>query len=452
MIVLLDLEWAEAGKAELTQLAAMRVSTQWEEQDRFTRLAHPSKEALEWAALPLGGYEKSRFKEAKSEEEVVRDLIEWLQPDDVIWTWAASNAGFLRKLWRRYEKERPCPPLYDMARTIARAFPRADSPNLYAVVTALNIPPLSPMHRSVNSIDMMRQVMDVMQVSPDRRARLPFLMRRDYNRRWIEVMGSAYHYVYLAGSPVFHRSTCTACLNARSVSHIQGSVYYETAAKSRRPCRLCRPDLGERTTKKLSVPQPDAAKQEWPESVEQKANEVKNTKLLTGEYVPLKRKHVVGWCHHYIHRGALTKSLLESHDCLGKACPYFERNDMASYWEALRRKAQEKEALKAKKREEKAKAEAEKDAMQQVVDRWQRMMDELGISIYLVRAAKSDPHSVTVFYVSPNRFADGGDYPNLYSAVKRAFPRCYVKLRHIKDMDGRFLTIEEYLEAVRRRV
>ena len=38
-------------------------------------------------------------------------------------------------------------------------------------------------------------------------------------------------------------------------------------------------------------------------------------------------KHVVGYCHCRLHKGHLTKKLLDAHDCLHKNCVYLERNN-----------------------------------------------------------------------------------------------------------------------------
>ena len=64
----------------------------------------------------------------------------------------------------------------------------------------------------------------------------PALSVREQNARWVQA--SPYNYIYLKNSPVFHRRECRLVLNSKE---LLGSVHYRTAAKGRRPCKVCRP-------------------------------------------------------------------------------------------------------------------------------------------------------------------------------------------------------------------
>lgn len=64
----------------------------------------------------------------------------------------------------------------------------------------------------------------------------PALSVREQNARWVQA--SPYNYIYLKNSPVFHRRECRLVLNSKE---LLGSVHYRTAAKGRRPCKMCRP-------------------------------------------------------------------------------------------------------------------------------------------------------------------------------------------------------------------
>ncbi len=64
---------------------------------------------------------------------------------------------------------------------------------------------------------------------------------RERNRDIIE--RTQYQFIYTEHSEVFHRRGCSAILSTTDM--IQGSVYYDAAAKTgRRPCKLCAPDSG----------------------------------------------------------------------------------------------------------------------------------------------------------------------------------------------------------------
>lgn len=78
----------------------------------------------------------------------------------------------------------------------------------------------------------------------------PALSVREQNARWVQT--SPYNYIYLKNSPVFHRRECRLVLNSKE---LLGSVHYRTAAKGRRPCKVCRP-LPLSTQEALTAPSP----------------------------------------------------------------------------------------------------------------------------------------------------------------------------------------------------
>ncbi len=272
--------------------------------------------------------------------------------------------------------------------------------------------------------------------------------QRQLNLEMIERTG--YNFVYLKNSQVFHRRTCKACLAAKSTSEILGSVYYGTAAKDRRPCRLCRPEmlsadleLAENTRDKRIQEEADAKGQAA-------AKEIVKVKMLTGEVISIKRRNILGWCHHNMHKGALNKALLEQHDCLGKNCPYLERNSQSPFWASLAAQQAEKAARKEKVRDEKQKQAAEEEHLIQLSERWQSYLDDMDSDMFIVRVAKDAPFVYRIFYVSDNRFADGNRYPAFLETLKFLHPHYRINLRHIRDVDGHFVTYDEYMSRARK--
>jgi len=258
--------------------------------------------------------------------------------------------------------------------------------------------------------------------------------QRDVNRQMIEKTG--YNFVYLRTSPVFHRRDCKVCLAARSEADILGSIYYETAAKERRPCRLCHP-----------VPLVSREEYERQKQREAQRNisskKVVDVKLITGETVTIKPNRVCGWCHYRLHRGALTRALLKEHECLGKNCRHLERNAKCPYWGELEKKKQAKS-------EKKTQQKAEEERLQMLLENWQACLDEMNSDMFIVRVAKDTPSVYRIFYVSDNRFADGNRYPDFLASLRALHPSYRINLRHIRDVDGHFVTTDEYL--ARRRV
>ena len=58
---------------------------------------------------------------------------------------------------------------------------------------------------------------------------------------------------------------------------------------------------------------------------------------------PKTDNNTAGQCHNNIHSGRMTLKMVRDHDCLGKKCPFFEKNDNHSHWK-------KKEAIKQKRK------------------------------------------------------------------------------------------------------
>ena len=74
----------------------------------------------------------------------------------------------------------------------------------------------------------------------------------------------------------------------------------------------------------------------------------------------------------------------------------------------------------------------------------------VGTGMHIVRVAKDSPKQFSVFYVSDNRFADGHCFPSFLAAVRLIHPHYKLSLRHIRDVDGHFVTREEYFARPRK--
>lgn len=68
--------------------------------------------------------------------------------------------------------------------------------------------------------------------------------------------------------------------------------------------------------------------------------------------------------------------------------------------------------------------------------------------MYIVRVAKDAPSVYRIFYVSNNSFADGNRYPVFLDTLKFLHPHYRINLRHIRDVDGHFVTTDEYMTRV----
>lgn len=192
-------------------------------------------------------------------------------------------------------------------------------------------------------------------------------------------------------------------------------------------------------------PRPEKAAAEAPAS-----DEPVSTRLLGNQYALLPPSRIVGCCHNALHPGKLTKQLLKQHDCLGKACRFSEKYEDAAYWIEHRRQEECKFAKKLARQQKKEQAAAAQAAHQALAAQLQSFAGEAGYAMQIVRVDEEGKNRYRVFYVSENPFADGDRFPELLDAACARFPAYRLRLRHIRDIDGHFVTIEEYRQRVRK--
>ncbi len=453
MIVLLDLEWIELGDKHLTQLAAVRTDEQWNVVSRLEEFVHLGGACLTYRShVAFGGHSPELFANAMPADDCISDLEDWLEPDDVILVWALSNKTYLMELWSQYAKG-SMPPLVSAAikaRSLNRKY-HFGTRTLYGMLSKLGIQPPFPEHRAAHDVEVMRLLfrklnltLDYFNIKPS--APRAAISQRDRNLKVVE--NSPYNYIYLKNSEVFHRRDCKAVLNAGSHTVIFGSFYYETAAEGHRPCKLCKP-----IPFLVDVPIMDKELSEREKQQNELSAYLKGTvdvKMLTGQVLSIRRGRIVGWCRNRIHPGALNKAILEQHDCLGKNCSFLEKNCQSPFWRALEEAKLAKEKLKAKVHQEKQKKIQEESELHTLADDWGSYLEEMQSDMQIVRVVRDTPICYRIFYVSDNRFADGNRYPEFLERLRQDHPRKRIILRHIRDVDGHFVTREEFRQRRRK--
>ena len=389
MIVLLDLEWIEKSQNHLTQLSALRVDERWNPISHLDILCRvPEDCCLEPEHLAFGGYPVDRFRNAVTEEDAVLTFAEWLSEDDVIWVWAKSNKKLLQHLWNFYNIPVPLPQIKHKASRAREALfgPSRTAASLYASLAYLGEDAPLPEHRSSNDVQAMRLLFSRLEnadaatqaAATIEKPATPVVKLSIRVKNSVLVDRSLYNYNYAEGGAVFHRRSCRHCLGAKT---LLGAIYYETAARGRRPCRICRP------VPHLGLPKPV---KQAPKKVD-RPEEAVETKLLGGATEYLKPSSVIGWCQCARHPGAITVQIMKEHRCLKKNCRHFQKNEDALYWKKLLSDAKKKEQKKIEKKERKAKEKAEEDALQRLRETWQAHLDTLDSDMYIVRIAREEP-------------------------------------------------------------
>ena len=167
-------------------------------------------------------------------------------------------------------------------------------------------------------------------------------------------------------------------------------------------------------------------------------------RLLGGKVCFLERKNVIGCCHYMLHPGKLTKPLLRKHNCLEKKCPFLEKYEDRPFWTAYKRAQLAKSEARQQKQIKKAHERSEAAQLQRLRDSFQGYANATGAEITVVRVEPVNRRTYRVFYVSDNPFPDWNMFPAFVENVERAYPGHRVSLRRIVNLDGHFVTREEY--------
>ena len=447
MFVVLDMEWVEdaTGYRSLTQLYAARVDEKWNTVRSFDALVRPQRpQSAPWEHVAFNGYAPEEFCAAGAEGECVERFFRWLQPGDTLCCWQFETKNTLEALFRRSFSGPFSVAVLCMNKKVRALAARRGIHcfSLYQIAQAAGLSVPAPEHRSYNDVSVMQtlfRALGLPQQPPQSQPGKPPLSRQERNEKIIAA--SSYTYLFSPASAVFHCRTCKQLLR---VKNLLGTVYYETAAKKRRPCKLCHPESQLRNDRPAKVRfAPRTAEAASPQ-------EPVKTRLLGNQYAFLPPSRVVGCCHNLLHPGKMTKQLLKQHDCLGKNCRYFEKYESAEYWNECRRQEERKRAGKLARQQKKEQEAAAQTALKTLAARFQSFADAAGCSMQIVRVDTEGKNRYRVFYVSENPFADGDRFPDFLDTVRACFPEYCLHLRHIRDMDGHFVTIEEYRQRVRK--
>lgn len=264
--------------------------------------------------------------------------------------------------------------------------------------------------------------------------------RRAKNKNSIE--HSNYCYIFTFHSDVFHTRDCSLILNARSIC---GCRYYRTALRKRRPCKVCKPQPNNWPAKYQTE-----SSSPWKSPFFQRGNgrEIVRVKLLNGQVMNITLREIVGYCHYTHHCGEVSKKLLQDHKCLEKNCPLLEKYWANPFWmerEKLEEiKRNDQKTRKAIRREKKEAAAKEAEWLSALCGQIQVSADQLNCGLKIIRVQKERATIYKIYYVSDNRYADGMEYPELFAALSVIYPRYYFLMRHIKDIDGHYVTRAEY--------
>lgn len=166
-------------------------------------------------------------------------------------------------------------------------------------------------------------------------------------------------------------------------------------------------------------------------------DELKGAKLVSGDYVYVPRRRLIGFCHCDLHKGYVTKSIYKNHKCGEKQCVFFQKFEDCPFWAAEKGYKRYKNLSPA----QKAKIKSEEEKFVRMAEELQNLANKFGypMKITSVRQGEHKKH-IIVFYLSDRPYNDFYRFLDL-SRTFGFYRSAYVELRHVKDINGNYALI-----------
>ena len=301
MYVLADVEWVEnqSGLISFAQIAMIRVDEKWKLVRGISRRMRPKDSSFhQWDHIAFTGGVKEVFLTAPSYSQAFEDIEKWLWPSDTICWWSEESKEWVQKIVPAITN-----PQIVINEKVAN-FLGHRLCNPYQLGKKLKLTPPGAMHNSRNDVEMMRQVLEAIQMPnpiPDNIEPAPiskfaptlpdYIAHIETNRihkkgcSQLPATGSTkgyneltkpigkgyvpcdcvkeeyrkarrtrnqsiidrteYCFIYSPDSGVFHRRDCKIALNAKQ---IMGTVqYHNCLSTGRQPCKVCNPEFKDET-------------------------------------------------------------------------------------------------------------------------------------------------------------------------------------------------------------
>ena len=172
MLVIMDMEWMDwCYKSTPTQLSALRVTPDWQEESRFDRIIRPeSEQKCSWDHMAFTGYSKNAFLNASDAFTVMKDFSEWLNPEDVLCWWSEPTADTFKTIWRGLFHTAMPFPLRLIAPAIRENIRYRGSPlrgSAYAMAKTIGLPLIETEHCSADDVNVIRLLLRECQAKPE---------------------------------------------------------------------------------------------------------------------------------------------------------------------------------------------------------------------------------------------------------------------------------------------
>ncbi len=166
--------------------------------------------------------------------------------------------------------------------------------------------------------------------------------------------------------------------------------------------------------------------------------------IIGGSYITVDTPSIVGFCHNKEHKGILTVSIMNEHDCMNKECHYFEKYETYPFWkkyyQTQKLKQLHKEKVKRKKENEKKHIDNLIRKEKLLIDFAYNKATKLGLNNFKIISVHKTENGYTIFYISDAPVNDWYDFREIAFAMNQSFKQKFT-LKHAKDINGNFATI-----------
>ena len=164
-------------------------------------------------------------------------------------------------------------------------------------------------------------------------------------------------------------------------------------------------------------------------------------KLIGGDIATVDTPAIVGYCHNEEHKGIITVSIMQEHDCISKGCHYFERFEDYPYWKKYNNREEQKKFLKLKQQRKKENLRIQEEELikrdEKFIARAYEIAEEIGLNNLKIISVSKNGKEYTLFYISDKPINDWYDFREIAFIMNREFKKKFI-LKHIKNTDGSY--------------
>ena len=167
MLVIMDMEWSEAGgRIVPTQLSALRVLPGWKELARVDYLMRPIK-TPDWSFMAYNGHSPDEFLSAHTGPSVFNRLSNWLSPNDIMCWWSPAPAITFFALHKVLLKQPPQNQIRTIIPSVEKAMAEKEllgHASIYDHRDALNLMAAGAEHCSADDVNLIREILEQLSV------------------------------------------------------------------------------------------------------------------------------------------------------------------------------------------------------------------------------------------------------------------------------------------------